>query len=159
MKSLRRYVFRDSTFFVTVVTFGRRPILLNDPKIFWKAWAGRNLDAWVILPEHFHALLRLGDESISVVMHQFKIQYYHLYRRQFGPGRVWQNRFWERVIRDQDDLNRHIDYTHYNPVHHDLVNDPFAYELSSASLWLQKRYYERDWGVRERPTLEGSFGE
>ena len=35
---------------------------------------------------------------------------------------LWQRRFWEHYIRDQEDLNRHIDYIHYNPVKHGWVN-------------------------------------
>ena len=159
MKSLRRHVLGNSTFFIAVVTFERQPILCNYPGIFWEAWAGRPLDAWAVLPDHFHAVLQLGDESISAVMQKFKIRYYHLYRRRHGPGRVWQNRFWEHVIRDQDDLNRHIDYIHYNPVHHGLVSDPFQYPDSSAKLWLEQGYYQKDWGVKERLSIEGSYGE
>ena len=28
-------------------------------------------------------------------------------------------RFWEHVIRDEDDYARHVDYIHYNPVKHE----------------------------------------
>jgi putative transposase len=72
---------------------------------------------------------------------------------------MWQNRFWEHVIRDQGDLNRHIDYIHYNPVHHGVVTDPFQYPDSSAKLWLEQGHYQRDWGVKEGISIEGSFGE
>ncbi len=159
MKSLRRYIVREATFFVTVITFKRQPILLLRPEIFEQAWGGRKLEAWVVLPDHLHVVLQLGNESISDVMHQFKIQYYHLYRRHFGPGRVWQNRFWEHVARDQEDLNKRIDYVHYNPVHHGLTSDPFVYGDSSAHLWLERGFYQRDWGVKEPIIFEGSFGE
>jgi len=159
MKTLRRYILSETTFFVTVVTFERKPILLRELDLFMKAWHGRELDAWVILSDHFHAVLTIGRESISDVLHHFKMSYFRRYRLRHGPGRVWQNRFWEHVIRDQDDLNRHIDYIHYNPVHHGLVTDPFAYGESSAGLWLARGYYQRDWGVKECPELEGLFGE
>ena len=36
---------------------------------------------------------------------------------------IQQRRFWEHQIRDEDDLQRHIDYIHYNPVKHGLVNN------------------------------------
>jgi putative transposase len=159
MKSLRRYIVREATFFVTVITSQRQPFLLRRPEIFEKAWGGRQLDAWVVLPDHFHAVLQVGDESISDVMHRFKIQYYHLHRRHFGPGRVWQNRFWEHVVRDQEDLNKRINYVHYNPVHHGLIADPFAYTMSSAGLYLERGCYQRDWGVKEPVLFEGLFGE
>jgi len=159
MKTLRRHILSDATFFVTVVTFERKPILLREPDLFLIAWRGRQIDAWVILPDHFHAVLAIGHESISDVLHEFKMTYSRRYRLRHGPGRVWQNRFWEHVVRDQDDMNRHVDYIHYNPVHHGLVTDPFTYGESSAGLWLGRGYYQRDWGAKERLTIEGSFGE
>jgi putative transposase len=159
MKTLRRHVLTDATFFVTVVAFERMPILLQEPDIFTKAWYGRELDAWVILPDHFHAVLKVGHESMSDILHQFKMSYSRRYRMRHGPGRVWQNRFWEHVIRDQDDLNRHVDYIHYNPVHHGIVADPFVYGQSSAALWLERGYYQRDWGMREPISFDGPFGE
>lgn len=159
MKTLRRHILTDATFFLTVVSHERKPILLREPDQFAKAWHGRELDAWVILPDHLHVVLTIGQESISDVMHNFKMSYSRRYRLRHGPGRVWQNRFWEHVIRDQDDLNRHIDYIHYNPVHHGLVTDPFQYPDSSAKLWLERGHYQSDWGVKERISIEGSFGE
>ena len=37
-------------------------------------------------------------------------------KRQDGSAFVWQRRYWEHTIRNNDDLNRHIDYIHINPV-------------------------------------------
>jgi len=53
-----------------------------------------------------------------------------------GRGRkrergVWQSRFWEHCIRDDDDLARHIDYIHFNPVKHRLVDDPDGWAYST----------------------------
>ena len=127
--------------------------------MFWECWYGRELDAWAVLPDHFHALLQLNDESLSDVIHHFKITYSRHYRDKFGPGRVWQNRFREHVIRDEKDLNRHLDYVHFNPVHHGLVSDPFQYEFSSLQAWHRRGFYPRDWGVKRDIILEGSFGE
>ena len=31
---------------------------------------------------------------------------------------VWQRRYWEHLIRDEIDFERHCDYIHYNPVKH-----------------------------------------
>ena len=71
------------------------------------------------------------------------------------PGRVWQNRFWERIIRDPKDLNNHLDYIHFNPVKHGLVDDPFEYTHSSLGNYFKKGSYSRDWRVLD-PT-EGKF--
>lgn len=159
MKSLRRHLVRNATFFLTVVTYQRKPILLVDPELFHASWKRVELDAWAVLPDHFHVLIGVGDDSISDVVHRFKIAYWRRYRSRFGPGRVWQNRFWDHVIRDQEDLNRHLDYIHYNPVHHGLVSGPFQYANSLAERWLARGYYQNDWGMRERLSIVGQFGE
>ena len=44
---------------------------------------------------------------------------------------VWQRRFWEHAIRDQRDLDRHVDYIHFNPVRHGLVSNPEDWPFSS----------------------------
>jgi putative transposase len=159
MKTLRRYILTNATFFVTVVSYERSPILLREPDLFQKAWHGRQLDAWVVLPDHFHAVLTIGKRPISEVMHQFKMSFSRHYRLRYGPGRVWQNRYYEHVVRDQDDLNKRVNYIHYNPVHHGLTTDPFVYPMSSAGAWLERGYYQRDWGVREPIVFDGLFGE
>jgi putative transposase len=61
---------------------------------------------------------------------------------------VWQRRFWEHMIRDQEDLNRHVDYIHihYNPVKHGLVNSPGEWRHSSFNRFMEKGLYPPDWG-------------
>jgi putative transposase len=85
--------------------------------------------------------------------------FWRRYRGVYGPGRVWHNRFWDHVIRNQEDLNRHVDYIHYNPVRHGMVSRPFLYEFSSARNWLSRGYYQEDWGTAENPVKNGEFGE
>lgn len=159
MKELRRFDIRDTYYFITVVTLNRKPILTKNIDIFWNSWKSQKLFAWVILPDHFHAILWIKEQSISKVLHCFKIRCYHERARRIGKGKIWQNRFWDHIIRDQDDMNRHLDYIHYNPVKHGLVDDPFQYEYSSLALFYQQGYYQRDWGVKKPPILEGEFGE
>jgi REP element-mobilizing transposase RayT len=48
-----------------------------------------------------------------------------LVRARRGEYDLWQWRFWEHLIRDDDDLARHVEYIHHNPVKHGLVTDPF----------------------------------
>ena len=42
---------------------------------------------------------------------------------------IWQRRFWEHQVRDDEDLHRHLDYIHYNPVKHGLVTNPDQRQL------------------------------
>ena len=58
---------------------------------------------------------------------------------------VWQRRFWEHTIRDETDFRRHLDYIHFNPVKHGLVDCPHAWEHSSFLRWVKERFYAKDW--------------
>ncbi len=45
-------------------------------------------------------------------------------RRADGERGIWQRRFWEHAIRDDEDYAAYMDYVHFNPVKHDLVASP-----------------------------------
>ena len=159
MQTLRRYNIPDSPYFITCVTFHRQEILLRSIDLFWGSWDGVKLFAWVLLPEHFHSVLECEDMRISDIMHRFKITYSRRFRDKYGPGGVWQNRFWDHIIRDEQDMNRHLDYIHHNPVKHGLLNDSFLYEHSSLKTFHENAFYERDWRNSESKDIEGEFGE
>lgn len=159
MKNLRRYNIKNADYFITVVTYQREPVLHLDINLFWQSWNLVKPKAWVVLPDHCHFLLNCGELPISDMIHRFKIQYSRLFRNKFRPGRVWQNRFWDHLIRDQDDYNVHLDYIHYNPVKHGFINDPFVYHFSSLDEYYKNGFYQRDWGIREVIKSEGEFGE
>ena len=61
-------------------------------------------------------------------------EFFIMYRqRGFVPkgGRFWQDRFWEHTVRDDDDRERCVEYIHYNPVKHGIVNAPREWKYSS----------------------------
>lgn len=66
-------------------------------------------------------------------------------RRKHRERGIWQKRFWEHTIRDEDDLTRHVNYIHYNPVKHDLVKCPHQWPFSSFHRWAKEGYYTEDW--------------
>jgi putative transposase len=68
---------------------------------------------------------------------------------------VWQRRFWEHLIRDEDDLRRHADYIHYNPVKHGYVSRPDAWPHSTLARFVQRGWYGPDWGSVEPNTAAG----
>jgi len=68
---------------------------------------------------------------------------------------LWQRRFWDHIIRDEDDLKMHVDYIHYNPVKHGLVARPEDYPYSSYRYWFERGYYEEEWGHSEPENLKG----
>lgn len=144
MKTLRRYLVENTYYFITSVTFDRKPILLHHIPLFWKSWEAVSPMAWVILPDHFHILIDVGNGNISYIMHNFKRIYTWNYNKQIKKGKVWQNRFWDHVIKDQDDYNNHLDYIHFNPMKHGIIDDPFEYPHSSLKLFEAVGFYQRD---------------
>jgi putative transposase len=158
LKTLRRYIIPGAHYFVTVVTHQREPLLIDTVEFFWKAWSDTVLDAWVIMPEHFHAILLPGDDTISAVMHRFKTRFSRYVRDSIRPGIVWQHRFWDHVIRNLKDMNHHIDYIHFNPVHHGLAASPVEYVHSSFAEYVRQGYYGEDWGKMDTEQ-SGEYGE
>ena len=167
MSKLLRYYSPGNAYFVTAVTYRREAILLEHVDLFWRALQSvrRNANfepiAWVVLPDHFHMVINPGGENLSSLMQRIKMSFATNYRKRRGiyRGRVWQNRFWDHVIRDDDDMNRHIDYIHYNPVKHGFVVSPFDWEQSSIRDYHKRGLYELDWGQAESLVFEGGFGE
>jgi putative transposase len=62
---------------------------------------------------------------------------------------IWQRRYWEHQIRDDEDLQRHIDYIHYNPVKHGYVNRPAEWPYSSLHRYIQHGWLTMQWGTGE----------
>ena len=85
-----------------------------------------------VLPDHIHCIWALpeGDADFSTRWSLIKSGF----SRGLDPSRsrsaskvvkrekgIWQRRYWEHVIRDDADLERHVDYIHFNPVKHGHV--------------------------------------
>lgn len=57
---------------------------------------------------------------------------------------IWQRRYWEHTIRDENDLYKHIDYIHYNSMKHHNIT-PKDWEYSSFKKFVKNGYYDIDW--------------
>jgi len=167
MSILKRYNVPGNTYFVTAVTHKRASLLIQNYDLLLESMRrahkkGRfRLDAWVVLPDHIHLLLEPDEEDLSSLMRRIKLSFAHmlLNRRGQTSGTVWQRRFWDHLIRNDSDLNRHFDYIHYNPVKHGFVDRTASWPHSSFEMFVAKGYYERDWRVMDSRWLEGEFGE
>jgi putative transposase len=128
------------------------------------------VDAVCLLPEHLHCIWVLpeGDANFSVRWKEIKRLFTKGYLSQVGPGEtrsasrlsrgeatIWQRRFWEHTIQDEDDLNRHRDYIHYNPVKHGLVQSVSAWQWSSFHRYVRMGHYDPDWGAGVEQDVNG----
>jgi putative transposase len=165
MPNFRRYYIPNAIVFITGVTRDRVPYLEPEDNIelFWETMRHVqevhpfHLLAYVILPDHFHWLMRVDDESgdFSVVLHSVKRNFTLNFKKAHGiaaPVSLWQKRFWDHVIRGEEDLNNHFDYIHWNPVKHGYVRRPEDWSHSMYLYWLECGYYQPGWGHEGEPS-------
>jgi putative transposase len=79
-------------------------------------------------------------------------------RHPSGEDALWQRRFWEHTIRNDRDLERHVDYIHFNPVKHKLVSRVCDWPHSSFHQYVERGLLPEDWGGDLTPA-DGAFGE
>ena len=167
MHNVKRYFNKGNIYFLTHVTFNRDKILTVNFDILWKCMAKLmdeyvfDLIAWVVLPDHMHMLIDPHDNNLPGIIRKLKLSFAgNLRQRQSkSAGRVWHNRYWDHIIRNEKDMKYHIDYIHYNPVKHGLVTNPGDYPYSTFSKFHKSGYYSDNWGVREDLFFSGEFGE
>lgn len=170
MTNYRRMREPGGTYFFTVVTARRRP-LFDHPGVIHRLrsafqYARRRapfrMDAVVILPDHLHVIWTFpdGDVDYSLRWRLIKYRFSLSMPRPGGNNRsaqkrrekgVWQRRFWEHLVRDEDDFLRHMDYVHFNPVKHGYVSRPVDWPLSSLHREVRRGRYPQDWGASLEP--------
>jgi putative transposase len=127
-----------------------------------------HIDAMVVLPDHLHALWTLpeGDAGFpqrwALIKAGFsrklpKGERRSASRERKGERGIWQRRYWEHQIRDDNDFTRHVDYIHINPVKHGLAARPIDWPHSSIHRYVREGILPSDWAGGS--TVEGLFGE
>jgi len=180
MPDYRRFRIAGGTYFFTVTLLDRQCGLLTRHIDALRAAvrATRTLrpfhiDAWVVLPDHLHCIWTLppGDADFSNRWKAIKIRFVQALPRDEprsgvraakGERGIWQRRFWEHAIRDENDYARHLDYVHINPVKHGWAASVREWPYSTFQRWVEAGVYAPDWaggGVEEDlPTGERLAG-
>jgi putative transposase len=85
-------------------------------------------------------------------LQNFKVNHYPSFRQRKSRRErgIWQRRFWEHLLRDQTDFNRHVDYIHWNPVKHGWVERVRDWPYSSFRRYVEQGVYPESWGNDER---------
>jgi putative transposase len=153
------------TFFFTVALLQRHRKLLtehiDDLRAVFEAARQRRpftVEAIVILPDHLHCIWTLpaGDADFSGRWHDIKARFaakipqgerLSARRQSKGERGIWQRRFWEHVIRDEGDYERHVHYIHYNPVKHGHAARVADWPYSSFHHFVQRGIYDLDWAA------------
>ena len=124
---------------VTSETWGRRSLFCAEPwaKLFIDTLyhyrdSGYKLHAFVLMPEHFHALIT-PTGSLERAIQYIKGGFSHRAKIELGSNmEVWQKGFSDHRIRDAADWEVHVNYIHFNPVRAGLCSQPEQYGYSSA---------------------------
>jgi len=167
MSNYRRVRLEGGCYFFTLVTYQRQPLFAEPANIarlregLRRVMAKRpfEIDAAVVLPDHLHCLWRLpeGDADYStrwrLVKHYFSQGVVRPVNHR-GEKSIWQRRFWEHTIRNQEDWRRHVDYIHYNPVKHGHAKRPADWIAGSFQQALARGWYEdENWGMTAPSTV------
>lgn len=159
----RRNHLPGGTFFFTVNLRDRQSALLTDHidllrtsfRIVRESHP-YTIHAIVVLPEHLHTIWELppGDSAYSIRWQSIKSKFTHallkhgvqLKMNKKEEYNLWQKRFWEHTIRDEEDLRTHTDYIHYNPVKHGHVEKPLDWPYSTFRRYVKLGWLSGDWG-------------
>ena len=174
MSWYRRAEVAGASYFFTVVTERRQPVLVNaDVRCALREAIERVrvkrpfvIDAWVLLPDQLHAIWTLppGDADFATRWRlikayvtrccgdeYFRPEWLTARRAAKGCGTLWQHRYWEHLLRDERDFRHHMDYVHFNPVKHGHVARVVDWPYSSFHRWVAAGVYGADWGVGPMP--------
>lgn len=114
------------------------------------------IDAWVVLPDHLHAVWTLpeGDADYSTRWKKIKAAFTKSVgrvgrrsRSKIAKGEIglWQRRFWEHHVRDEPDHAAHVRYCWINPVKHGLVGRAADWPYSSIHRDIARGLVEPEW--------------
>ena len=169
MSNYRRAYVPGGSFFFTVVVHRRKPLFNDTAAVSLLGSVLRRcllrwpfvVNAVVLLPDHLHTIWSLppGDSDYSKRLGWTKKEFTQQWLKIGGPdyvvskGRkqqrrrgIWQPRFWEHTLEDEEDFKRHFDYIHWNPVKHKHVRCPREWPHSSFHRYVDSGVYDRHWG-------------
>jgi putative transposase len=175
MPNYRRAKIKGGSFFFTVALADRSSKLLTEEvdrlrQAYRVVQERRPFEtiAICILPDHIHAVWALPDQDPDFATR------WNLIKGGFSRGidarsrsqskvskrekGIWQRRYWEHAIRDEADLERHVDYIHFNPVKHGHVTRVADWPHSSFHRYVERGILAPDWGG-DLKDIVGAFGE
>lgn len=178
MAYFRRF-YDSQCYFFTVVSYARRPILcdeiirvaLRQAIQEVKQQYDFTINAWVLLPDHMHTIWTLPEYDTNYSRRWALIKrkvsqqcgkYYALNHQGYAKRHealIWQRRFWEHAIRNEIDFIQHMNYVHFNPVKHGLVQQVIDWQYSTFHRYVKQEIYPQNWGGLNNIENHLLFGE
>lgn len=159
MSRYRRLYVPGGTYFFTVALANRGARTLVDEIDLLRSVYGAvvaqqpvTCEAMVVLPDHIHAVWTLpeGDVDFSTRWKRIKgvFSKHCAAQGQVSPSKarrgekgIWQRRFWEHAISGPADFRTHVEYCHFNPVKHGLVERAEDWPYSTLHRDMRKGRY------------------
>ena len=160
----KRLFIPNSILFITFVTAKRREILINNIEILRQSFITTKnkfefeIIAICVLKNHVHMIIKPANiNEYPLIVKNIKIYFskcvditkikdYKISESRIKKKEkdIWQRRYWEHTIINEDDLCKHIDYIHFNPMKHYKI-PPKDWQYSSFNKFVQNGYYEQEW--------------
>jgi putative transposase len=168
MPNYVRWRENGASYFFTVVTYRRHRLfdhatarsLLKCAMVAVRRSHPFDMFACVVLPDHLHCLWTLPehDDDFPIrwanikrlftqgwLRHGGGVLPVSANRAAHGERGVWQPRYWEHRIRNEEDWFRHRDYIHLNPVKHGHVAVPEDWPWSSFHRHVRLGWLDPHW--------------
>jgi putative transposase len=171
MSNYRRIHEAGGTYFFTVVLQNRQNgilvehiDLLRNAVRQVKQRRPFHIDAWVVLPDHIHAIWTLPPDDVDYSGRWREIkkafvkalpatEWRSPVRQAKGERGIWQRRFWEHTIRDEADFQAHLDYVHINPLKHGWVDCVADWPYSTFHRYVAEGIYPANWAGTDKVLL------
>jgi len=127
-------------YFLTICVNNRAPVFLDldvgrevaTQFLLIASAFGFEVIAYCVMPDHFHVLVagEADDSQLKAFMHRYKQATGYWWKQQQGrPSRLWQEGYFDRILRDDDSNEGVVRYILENPVRASIVADPREYPL------------------------------
>lgn len=158
MSNFKRYYQDKNIVFITAVTYNRYPILVDNIDLLRNSLKTvkypYNIIAGIILPDHLHMLFQTDNATdYSKIISSFKANFSRQLPKNFNQTQkqlnrnekgIWQRKYYDHIIRDEKDFNKHLDYIHYNSFKHYQIS-PKDWKFSSFKKFVNYGYYDINW--------------
>lgn len=153
----KRLFIENTYVFITLVTYKRKKILIKNIEVLRKSFEECkkkfDFDIFyiVIIPDHIRMIIKPKNiNDYPKIIGQIKSHFTKNVNIEYEMNNnreatIWQRRHWEHTIRDEEDLYKHLDYIHYNPIKHGYVKSVKEWKYSSFNKFVKLKLYEQDW--------------
>lgn len=146
-----------------MVTYNRKDILIQHIELLRKAYETTKkhykfeIIAICVMQNHIHMIISSDTQNeLPQIIRTIKQNFTKLIPEKYcseditesmrkrNEKGIWQRRYYDHIIRNENDLWKHIDYIHYNSVkHYDILPRDWLY--SSFNKFVVNKFYDKDW--------------